>query len=136
METAMIAAAFAALGFLIGNLTGLSASPIAQILVPALFALIGGSFIAFLSTVPHDDRRVAAGAIMGFSLACLVGTYVGILVNVSQVLGSQSANLESYSYLRTDSMGQVEAIDARKRNGEINVEKAYDELITLLRKKP
>jgi hypothetical protein len=32
----MLSAAFASLGFLVGNLTGLSASPIAKAVVPAL----------------------------------------------------------------------------------------------------
>ena len=40
-EIALISAAFAALGLLVGNLTGLSASPIAKALIPALFTLIG-----------------------------------------------------------------------------------------------
>jgi hypothetical protein len=48
----MLPLAFAALGFLVGNLTGLSASPIAAALVPALFTLVGGSFIAFFPKHP------------------------------------------------------------------------------------
>jgi demethoxyubiquinone hydroxylase (CLK1/Coq7/Cat5 family) len=120
----MLAIAFAALGFLVGNLTGLSASPIANALVPALFALVGGSFIAFLSSVPEKDRGVAASAILSFSLSCLAGAYLGVLVNANQLLGPHI----SESYLRKVSSAQIDVIEQRKKAGELDAEEAYQQL--------
>ena len=93
-EIALISAAFAALGLLVGNLTGLSASPIAKALIPALFTLIGGSFVAFISKVQPKDRSVAASAILSFSVACLMGTYIGIALNAHELLGPRSGDFE------------------------------------------
>lgn len=120
----MITAAFAALGFLVGNLTGLSGSPIANALVPALFALIGGSFIAFLSSVPEQDRGVAASAIFSFSICCLAGAYLGVLVNAHKLLGPNF----SETYLRNVSTAQIDAIERRKNAGELDAEQAYRQL--------
>ena len=71
----MLPLAFAALGFLVGNLTGLSASPIAAALVPALFTLVGGSFIAFFPKTPEHDRRLAAQLILVF-FSCMFGRHL------------------------------------------------------------
>jgi demethoxyubiquinone hydroxylase (CLK1/Coq7/Cat5 family) len=128
----MLSIAFAALGFLVGNLTGLSASPIANALVPALFALVGGSFIAFLSSVPEKDRGVAAWAIMSFSVSCLAGAYLGILVNANQVLGPHVS--EGYLRHLSRNVSEIDVIDQRKRAGELNAEQAYEELRSLVRK--
>ena len=132
-EIALISAAFAALGLLVGNLTGLSASPIAKALIPALFTLIGGSFVAFLSKVPPKDRIAAASAILSFSIACLIGTYIGIAVNAHELLGPRSADLNTY--LRDTVIGQADSIDQRKRNGQLNADQAYEELRKVLEKK-
>jgi hypothetical protein len=132
-EIALIAAAFAALGLLVGNLTGLSASPIAKALIPALFTLIGGSFVAFISKVQPKDRSVAASAILSFSISCLIGTYIGIALNGHELLGPRPADLNTY--LRDVPMGPVDSIDQRKRNGQLNAEQAYEELRKLVEKK-
>lgn len=83
--------AFLALGFLVGNVTGLSASPIAMALIPAIFTLAGGSVLAFLSNVAEPERKIAAKAILAFSLGCLSGVYFGIVVTTHQLLGSPVA---------------------------------------------
>jgi hypothetical protein len=129
-EIALISVAFAALGLLVGNLTGLSASPIAKALIPALFTLIGGSFVAFIFKVHANDRSVAASAILSFSIACLICTYIGIALNAHELL---VANLDTY--LRDVVTGAADSVDQRKRNGQLNAEQAYEELRKLLEKK-
>jgi hypothetical protein len=79
--------AFLMLGFLVGNITGLSGSPIALALVPAIFALAGGSVLAFLTSISEGDRKVASRAILLFSAGCLGGIYLGIIVTTHQLLG-------------------------------------------------
>jgi hypothetical protein len=140
--------AFLALGFLVGNLTALSASPVAAAVVPALFTLAGGSVLAFLSNVPQQDRPVAANAILSFSLACLVGTYLGIVVNSHQLLGpvppppppppavaGKQQPQSGGHYLRDTDIAEVDAIDQRVRGGSITYEDAYARLLVILRKR-
>ncbi|MGH6616430.1 hypothetical protein [Sphingomonas sp.] len=79
--------AFGFLGFLIGNLTGLSASPIASVLIPTLFTLFGGSLLAYFSKLDEALRIVSSRCLAAFSLACLIGVYCGIAVNARQMLG-------------------------------------------------
>src|SRR6516162_4249333 len=113
--------AFFALGFLIGNLTALSASPIAAILVPSLFTFMGGSVLAFFSKIHDKDRPVVWKSILSFSLACLAGIYIGIELNSRQLLGpipfsaakSSSEAARSYLYLREADPSAIDAIDQR-----------------------
>jgi hypothetical protein len=100
---------------------------------PGIVHLIGGSFVAFLSKVQPKDRTVAASAILSFSIACLIGTYIGIAVNAHELLGPRSADLNNY--LRDTVMGQADSIDQRKRNGQLNADQAYEELRKVLEKK-
>jgi len=78
--------AFSALGLLIGNLVGLSATSIVTPLLGLLFAFGGSSIIAFLHKLSGDDRKAAAQAVLAISLACLVGVYSGVLINQYRVL--------------------------------------------------
>jgi hypothetical protein len=133
--------AFLALGFLVGNLTGLSASPLAGIIVPAAFTLVGGSALAFLSKVPERDRPIASGAILLFSIGCLLGVYIGVLVNTQQWLGprpfvtsSDQDKSHSSSYLRSETLRQSDLIDQRVRGGEFTREQAYQKLRETLSK--
>lgn len=65
---------FAALGFLIGNLVGLTAHSVVTSVLTLIFAFTGGSIIAFLGKLTLDDRRVAGQAICCLSLCCVLGT--------------------------------------------------------------
>jgi hypothetical protein len=140
-------AAFLALGFLIGNLTALSGSPIVTALVPAIFALAGGSVLAFLSKLSEVDRPIASRAILAFSLACLAGTYLGIIVTSHQLLGqppsppvsstitpSQKADMTGPKYyLRDTDISDVDSIDQRVRSGTLNKQDAYDRLRSIVK---
>jgi len=79
---------YAILGFLVGNITGLSASPIASVLIPSLFTLGGGSLIGLFSKLDKSHRDLTARCLAAFGLACLAGLYGGILINSHHVLGS------------------------------------------------
>jgi hypothetical protein len=140
-------AAFLALGFLVGNLTALSASPIVTALVPAIFAMVGGSILAFLSKLSEVDRPIAARAIMAFSLACLAGTYLGIIVTSHQLLGpspspaaasgvkssEKTAATGPQYYLRQTDTSEIDSIDQRVRAGTLNKQDAYDRLRNILK---
>lgn len=81
--------AFLALGLLIGNLVGLSATAVVASLVALLFAFGGGSIIAFLHKLSGADRTAASQAVLAFSLACLVGVYAGLRVSEYRMLSPE-----------------------------------------------
>jgi hypothetical protein len=70
---------------------------------------------------------------MSFSIACLVGTYVGIVMNTYQILGPRSA--DGGSYLRDVPLAQVDLIDQAKRAGQMDAERAYQALLSLVEQK-
>jgi len=125
--------AFASLGLLVGNVTALSASPIAQAVVPALFTLFGGSILVFLSRMNGDDRVVASQALFAFATSCLIGIYLGILTNEFQILGTPSVQTSAgNAYLRSTSASAVSHIDQQYRNHQLSGDAAYRELHDLV----
>ena len=126
--------AFLILGFLVGNVTGLSASPIATALVPALFALAGGSVLAFLKDLSVDDRKVAGRAIIGFSAGCLAGIYLAIFITSRQLLGPTSLPDQRKNYLRSSEQSAINQIDQRVRRGDITADEGYRQLRATLDK--
>lgn len=126
--------AFFALGFLVGNVTGLSASPIATALVPALFALAGGSVLAFLKGLSAEDRQLAGRAIIGFSVGCLAGLYLAIIVTSKQLLGPGGPAGEREPYLRSSEQSAATRIDQRVRQGDISREEGYNQLLSEIKK--
>ena len=125
--------AFLVLGFLVGNVTGLSASPVATALVPALFALAGGSVLAFLKDLSAEDRKLAGRAIIGFSVGCLSGIYLAIVVTSRQVLGPTSLPEEHGTYLRSSEQSAIDEVDQRVRRGDISADQGYKELHDILK---
>src|SRR5437764_10448594 len=101
--------AFLALGFLVGNLTGLSDSPIATLVVPTLFTFLGRSILVFFAKVPQSDRPVISRSLAFFCLACLVGTYLGIMINTHGWLGPKSGISSSSGgrYLRANELSEI-----------------------------
>jgi len=61
---------FGALGFLVGNLAGISSAQIVKTLLGMLFAFGGGSIIAFLKGINAHDRKVAGASVFAFCIAC------------------------------------------------------------------
>jgi hypothetical protein len=80
---------FGALGFLIGNLVGLSSTPIVKQVVGLLFAFAGGSVLAFIRKLKAQDRKTAGAAIFALSLACTLGLYIGVLTKTHHLLSPQ-----------------------------------------------
>jgi hypothetical protein len=158
----VIVVAFACLGFLIGNLVGLSAESALSVVVPLLFAFGGGSAVAFLHKLELSDRRLAAAAVVALSLSCLIGAYTGILVSEHQALspskraldnrtGASSArttepnkmilsrsdldnrtSIVDRKYLRSTDIGEIQLIDQRYKVGEITAQQAYEEIYKLV----
>jgi len=125
--------AFIALGFLIGNLVGMTSSSAVSALIPLLFAFGGGSAVAFLQKLDRETQRRASVAIISLSIACLVGTYTGIVVSEYQLL-SPATNKPipdkrvERTYLRSSTISLVNAIDAQRTKGNLTTEQAYDKL--------
>jgi hypothetical protein len=136
----------AALGFLIGNLVGLTAHSVVTALLSLIFAFTGGSVIALLGKVSPDDRRLAGQAICALSLTCLLGVYSGIAVSEWRVLsprtqsttlaetdkGSGKGELGPTSivnkYLNSGEASAVESIDFQYRKHAITADDAYEQL--------
>ena len=81
--------AFSMLGLLIGTLVGLTSESVVQTLLGLLFALMGGSVIAFLSKLSPEDRKTASQAIASLSIGCLIGIYSGIVVTQYRLLSAR-----------------------------------------------
>jgi hypothetical protein len=135
----MITFGFVCLGFLIGNLTGLSSDGVTRALLPPLFAFGGGSAVAFMQKVQPDVRRRAAAAIVALSLSCLVGVYSGIVVAEYQWLSPDSekalevrVSVGARKYLKEHLISPAKTIDTKLSSGELTAEQAYDQLHRLL----
>jgi hypothetical protein len=130
----MILVAFAALGFLIGNLIGLSAESTLSVVLPLLFAFGSGSAVAFLHKLKPEDRKLAGAAVTALSLSCLLGAYSGILVSEHQILSptrpppAPGQTIEARKYLRTIDVRPLELIDQRYKGGEMTAAEAYEAL--------
>jgi hypothetical protein len=143
--------AFVALGFLIGNLIGFSASSSVPAFLGLLFALLGGSLVALLKGLDDANRRVAGQAVLALSLACLSGVYCSVAVNERQLLtpkelrfhaaalGSSSAPATSSQppnpprgkYLAAGIASQARMIDWQRRTGKLSLADAYNELLSI-----
>jgi hypothetical protein len=135
----MVVIAFVCLGFLIGNLVGLSAQSTVAIILPLLFAFGGGSAIAFLPKLDAKDREQAAAAVMAMSLSCLVGVYSGILVSEYQILSpknspsrSRAGSIAEMKYLRGATMDKIVAIDQQFRTHTLTAVQALEQLHELV----
>ena len=135
--------AFAALGFLIGNTVGLTASSVASSLISLLFAFGGGSAVAFLRKLNNDDRRSASQAVTALSLACLVGIYVGIWISESQILtphrrqqDNSVQTIAERKYLRSALVTKTNEIDQAYQVGDLTPKVAYEQLYEAVRTLP
>ena len=139
---ALIVLAFVCLGFLIGNLVGLSAESTLAVLIPLLFTFAGGSAVAFLPKLDVESRRLAAAAVIALSLSCMAGVYSGIFVSEHQLLSPSSTRASSSStrsiaenkYLKSINMRDVDAIHQQFRTNRLTAEQAYNQLHELVSK--
>lgn len=142
--------AFGALGFLIGNIAGMTASSVSTSLLSLLFAFGGGSVIALIQKLDKEHRKLAAQAIFALSVACFIGLYTGILVSEWQLLsprngeqtdspqvlgGLEREAIDSRKYyLRTQMVDPARAIDTQYKTGLLTCEDAYEQLYALVEK--
>lgn len=143
----LLPVAFLVLGFLVGNLVGLSSAEIVTALVGLLFAFAGGSVIALLRRLTPEDRGLAARALLSLSIGCLAGTYMGIVVSERQLLSPKTLRLtrdslsastaalspDRFKYLRDATIQEANAIDVRYGARDLSCEEAYRELRTAIR---
>lgn len=144
----MIVLAFGSLGFLIGNLVGLSAESTVSVLIPLLFTFGGGSAVALLPKLGQADRLIAATAVVSLSVFCLLGVYAGIVVSERQLLSSAPArdrravtaparaSIEERKYLRQVSFDSVALIDQRYKDRLLTATQAYEQLYGLVTRSP
>lgn len=99
--------AFLSLGFVVGNVVGMSASPIANTLVGLLFAFAGGSAVAFLRKLDETSRLQACQMITAASIGCLAGLYAGILVCEHRLLSPRSQSTTNGPSLPTPPPGPL-----------------------------
>jgi hypothetical protein len=128
--------AFCTLGFLIGTLTAFTADSVVSSLIPLFFAFAGGSAIAFGKNLEKHTRDLAALAILGLSVGCVIGVYSGVYVFEHKLLTPQEMRVarDDSAYLRNLSMSQIDLIDQQKRSGILTTEQAYTELTKVIRR--
>jgi len=133
----VIILAFVCLGFLIGNLVGMTSESTIAVLIPLLFTFAGGSAIAFLPKLDDATRKLAAGAVIALSLSCLSGVYCGIFVSERQLLSPPNIRKAALTtvtprdwrkYLKANDLSELNAIDQQFRNHELTPEQAYQQL--------
>lgn len=126
--------AFLSLGFLIGNLVGLTAESVTSTILALLFAFGGGSALAFVQKLEPKNLKLVSVAIIALSWSCLAGIYSGIRVSEYQMLSPQKEepvskiSIEDKKYLRENITSKANLIDQRLANGHYNFEEAYREL--------
>lgn len=127
--------AFLFLGFLVGNLAGITAESVTSSLLALLFAFGGGSAIAFVHKLDSAKRKLASQAVVVLSIGCLVGTYLGIYVTERQLLTPTSyrttpekSSIELRKVLRAGLVSQASMIDQLHKSGTLSAEKAYETL--------
>ena len=77
---------FLGLGFLIGNIVGMTAESVVTSLLGLLFAFAGGSVLSLMHKLDVADRKLTGQAILSLSLSCLLGLYTGIVVSERRLL--------------------------------------------------
>jgi hypothetical protein len=126
-------AGFAALGFLIGSLLGLSATPVVQSTISLLFALLGGSIVVLLHRLSDRERQVAGQLIASLAVTTLLGTIAGIVVAERRWLSpAGTVKVGENKYLRSTDASEVNAIDLKYDSKAITADEAYQQLRALV----
>src|SRR5215469_8320878 len=77
---------FGALGLLIGNLVGMTSESAVTPVMGLVFAFAGSSILALLHKISHEDRQLAGKAIFVLCAFCLLGVFLGIVVDERKLL--------------------------------------------------
>ena len=130
--------AFTSLGFLIGNLVGLTSESTIVSLIGLLFVFAGSSAISFMHKLSEHEKINASKAIMSLSISCLVGVYASAVISDNQLLtfeenmSNKRDTIASRKYIRENIISEVNQIDKMKADNEISVDKAYEKLYKLI----
>lgn len=82
---------FAAFGFFVGSVAGLSTAELTTTLLALVFALIGGSVIGLLTKLDDEARRLAGIGLGAFGLAAVIALYLGIFIRANALLAIEPA---------------------------------------------
>lgn len=131
---------FASFGLLLGYITGLTSSEIAQTIITALFAFLGGKLFSDLNENPSKANSYTGKILLGFSFLFFIGLNLGILVKINQWLTikpkttvaqtiSKSEEKHDNPYLRSIIVSRN--LETKFRNQELSAEEK-DSLINIL----
>jgi hypothetical protein len=132
--------AFLFLGFLIGNLVGLSADGAVKAILPLLFAFGGCSAVGLFHKLEDRYRKIAYQLIFTLSISCLIGTYTGIIVSEYRLLSSKNGQTSvaandsrKNKYLFVNkAISKADAIDQLLAAKKLKIEDAYKELYDII----
>ena len=132
--------AFLSLGFLVGNLIGLSSDNVVTTILPLLFAFGGGSAVGFFHKIEEQFRKTAYQLIFALSISCLIGAYSGIVISEYQLLSPkerrqyrvESSIKESKYLFSQEIVSEANIVDQLYATGKLNIEDAYEELYKII----
>lgn len=133
------AAAFIFLGFLVGQIVGMTSASVTTSIIGLLFTFAGGTAVGMLHKLTPEQRRLAAMAVTLLSIFCTVGIYTGILVKEHDLLSPKRPPAaerpqRSEGYLRNEHVTAYRKIDQQYRTGLITAEQAARQYAALLSK--
>lgn len=125
------AAAFSALGLLIGSLAGLTVSPVVVTLIAALFTFVGGSAAAFFGKLDVIQLRLASIGVLSLSVFMLLGLVGGIFVKANRLLTLDPAEraagrqeIQKEPFLRSQLASTHDDLQASVKADQISLENA------------
>ncbi len=124
----LLGLAFGAFGLAVGILVGLTETEITKPLIAALFAVFGGSLVAFLHKLTGPQQIKASVALGVMSLTLLVGTLSGIWLRHNRMLSPADT---TESYLRNSALEDCNRVDSDYQNGEMELAEAYREMYSV-----
>ena len=113
---------FSFFGYLIGYMTGITSSEIAQASLTALFAFMGGKiFIDFQKQA--DIKNKVTGVILTlFSIFFFLGLNTGIYIKINRIFTKKENIGQKTEYLRSNDV--IDDLESRYRKNEISCDSA------------
>ena len=139
-----VVGAVVVLGFLVGQIVGMTSASVTTSIIGLLFTFAGGTAIGLLHKLTPEQRRLAAMAIAILSFSCTVGIYTGIVVTEHHLLSPKPepgappaapGERDSNTYLRNQYLKESEQIDQQYRTKVITAETAVKQLVEMARRK-
>jgi predicted PurR-regulated permease PerM len=148
MNARWACAAFASIGLLTGLLTGMTSSSVVTAVLGLVFALLGGSIVAFVQKLTVAQQDIAVKCLLFLSLFCTLGVFCGIVITEHQLLSptnqpllrtnkekeSNPKTFDERKYLKEFLMDPAVNIDSKRRDGSMSADDAAKELFQLIQK--